>query len=79
MNKYGLILHEIGLGGLVEDLMSEVLKPLTAMLYPEWGGASLDDFHAFTVRRVCQLPSLFHPRVHPRRLDRRTVSNSWRS
>jgi hypothetical protein len=36
---YGLILHEIGLGGFIEDLMRHVLGPLAAPAYPEWGGA----------------------------------------
>ena len=49
MNQYGLILAEIGLGPALGAAMQAVVAPLAARLFPEVGGDSLDDHHAFTV------------------------------
>merc|ERR1711862_154021 len=48
MNKYGVILADMGLS-LVFDAVVSRLRPLTAKLFPDVGGASLDSHHTFTV------------------------------
>jgi len=50
MNNYGLILHEIGLAQLLEGLMQEYIVPVARVLFPQWGGGSLDSLHAFTIQ-----------------------------
>lgn len=49
MNRTGLVLADIGLGPALASAMRAVVSPLAARLFPEVGGESLDDAHAFTV------------------------------
>jgi hypothetical protein len=49
MNDYGVVLETLGLGGLAQGLMEAAVSPLAARLFPEVGGASLSDSHAFVV------------------------------
>eukprot|EP01113_Clastostelium_recurvatum_P029626 TRINITY_DN3577_c0_g1_i3.p1 TRINITY_DN3577_c0_g1~~TRINITY_DN3577_c0_g1_i3.p1 ORF type:complete len:166 (-),score=46.23 TRINITY_DN3577_c0_g1_i3:2-499(-) len=50
MNRYGLILDEIGFYPLFDKLREEYIVPLSSTLYPQYGGASLDSHHAFIVQ-----------------------------
>ena len=50
MNNYGLLLQEIGLAEVMQRLLAEVFSPMALVAFPDWGGASLDHTHAFTVR-----------------------------
>lgn len=49
MNHDGLVLHEVGLEGLIDDLLEQVAVPLGKALFPQVGGDSLDHHHGFTV------------------------------
>ncbi|MFT5683543.1 MAG: hypothetical protein ACI8RZ_004475 [Myxococcota bacterium] len=49
MNRYGVILSEIGMTEALEALMTQAIAPLAARCFPEVGGASLDDQHGFIV------------------------------
>lgn len=50
MNNYGIVLEELGLSQLLDELMHKYLAPLADLVFPEWGGASLDHHHSFTIR-----------------------------
>lgn len=49
MNRHGAIVDDFGLQPALRRLVVEGLRPFAALLYPEVGGASLDDHHAFVV------------------------------
>ena len=49
MNRYGLLLDDLGLGAAADRLTREVLRPLAATHFADLGGADLDDPHAFLV------------------------------
>lgn len=49
MNNYGLIINDIGMSPLVDALLAKVIRPLAAILYPQFGG-SLDHHHSFIVQ-----------------------------
>jgi len=49
MNNYGVILDEFGFYPFLDELMKKYISVLTRVLYPEWGGKSLDDHHGFIV------------------------------
>eukprot|EP00747_Dinoflagellata_sp_TGD_P030600 gnl/TRDRNA2_/TRDRNA2_134746_c0_seq1.p1 gnl/TRDRNA2_/TRDRNA2_134746_c0~~gnl/TRDRNA2_/TRDRNA2_134746_c0_seq1.p1 ORF type:complete len:298 (-),score=48.59 gnl/TRDRNA2_/TRDRNA2_134746_c0_seq1:59-952(-) len=49
MNRYGLVLNQLGLEPLITALQQEHLLPLQAALYPAEGSAP-DDHHCFIVR-----------------------------
>ncbi|XP_013410690.1 2-oxoglutarate and iron-dependent oxygenase domain-containing protein 2 [Lingula anatina] len=50
MNKYGTLLNELGFDeGLITPLREDYLRPITSLLYPDWGGDSLDSHKAFVV------------------------------
>lgn len=49
MNRYGVILDEIGLSAALRELMLLAIRPLAAHAFPEVGGSSLDDHHGFIV------------------------------
>jgi len=49
MNNYGVILNNIGMEPIFDKLL-EIIKPLTAILYPSWGGNSIDHHHTFIVQ-----------------------------
>ena len=42
-------LEELGFTDLVSSLRMEYLSPITRLLYPDWGGSSLDSHKAFIV------------------------------
>ncbi|XP_053328294.1 2-oxoglutarate and iron-dependent oxygenase domain-containing protein 2 [Spea bombifrons] len=51
MNNYGVLLNELGLDEtFITPLREKYLKPLTAVLYPDWGGSCLDSHKAFVVK-----------------------------
>ncbi|KAM9102404.1 2-oxoglutarate and iron-dependent oxygenase domain-containing protein 2 isoform X3 [Sarcophilus harrisii] len=51
MNNHGVLLHELGLDEpLVTPLREQYLQPLTALLYPDYGGGRLDSHRAFVVK-----------------------------
>ena len=49
MNKYGLVLNEIGMEPLFDSMQSRVLQRIAALLWPLEGG-SLDRHHSFVVQ-----------------------------
>lgn len=49
MNKYGIILNDIGLEPLMFAIQDEVVQPLSAVLFPT-EGSELESHHAFTIR-----------------------------
>ena len=49
MNKYGLVLNEIGMERLFDSLQERVLQPLARLVFPLEGG-SLDRHHSFVVQ-----------------------------
>jgi len=48
MNRYGLILSDIGLYQVYLDLYNSYFKPIFSILYPDYG-PSIDDNHSFIV------------------------------
>lgn len=57
MNRYGVVLREVGLGPLCETLLRRFVSPLAQRFYPEVG--KLRDYHGFIVRYTPQSqPSL---------------------
>ncbi|XP_033646815.1 2-oxoglutarate and iron-dependent oxygenase domain-containing protein 2-like [Asterias rubens] len=51
MNNYGVLLDDLGFGDqFVTPLIQEYLTPITKLLYPDCGGASLDSHKAFVVK-----------------------------
>ncbi|XP_058672787.1 2-oxoglutarate and iron-dependent oxygenase domain-containing protein 2 [Ammospiza caudacuta] len=50
MNNYGVLLGELGMDERLLTPLRERLRPLTALLYPELGGACLDSHRAFAVK-----------------------------
>jgi len=49
MNRFGIILDDIGFNTFLQDLMVQYVRPVAGYLYPEWGGNTLDDHHGFIV------------------------------
>lgn len=49
MNKYGLVLNEVGMEATFDTLQREVLQPIAKLLFPIEGG-SLDRHHSFVVQ-----------------------------
>jgi len=49
MNNYGLILNDMGLEGLLDNLMEGYLRPLAGLLYSDRGGGTIDHHHSFIV------------------------------
>lgn len=50
MHNYGVLLSEIGFDeGFLNPLREKYLNPLTSILYPDWGGGTLDSHRAFVV------------------------------
>ncbi|KAK7080925.1 2-oxoglutarate and iron-dependent oxygenase domain-containing protein 2 [Halocaridina rubra] len=50
MNRYGVSLGELGFDKFLTELRNVYITPLTRILYPDWGGASLDSNKAFIVK-----------------------------
>ena len=49
MNNYGAVLSELGLSQTMADVLEVYLKPLMALAFPDWAGATVDSHHAFTI------------------------------
>mmetsp|Transcript_9731 Transcript_9731/g.27222 ORF Transcript_9731/g.27222 Transcript_9731/m.27222 type:complete len:455 (-) Transcript_9731:166-1530(-) len=49
MNRYGIVLNQLGLEPIITSLQQEYILPLQRLLYPE-EGAEADDHHCFIVR-----------------------------
>ena len=49
MNRYGVILSELGLTEALEALLTQAIRPLAAECFPEVGGEHLDEHHGFIV------------------------------
>jgi len=47
MNKYGLVLQEVGLGGLCAQILTRLVNPLTRRFYPRIG--NMYNYHGFIV------------------------------
>ncbi|XP_051490132.1 2-oxoglutarate and iron-dependent oxygenase domain-containing protein 2 isoform X2 [Apus apus] len=51
MNKYGVLLNELGMDEtFITPLREKYLRPITALLYPDLGGSALDSHKAFVVK-----------------------------
>lgn len=51
MNKGGVSLDEMGFSeGLITPLIKNYLQPITKVLFPSWGGGSLDSYKSFVVK-----------------------------
>ncbi|XP_078337622.1 2-oxoglutarate and iron-dependent oxygenase domain-containing protein 2-like isoform X3 [Crassostrea virginica] len=51
MNKYGVLLNELGFDeNFFTPLREHYISAITSILYPDWGGASLDSHKAFVVK-----------------------------
>lgn len=50
MNRYGVVVDDIGMEQIMQKMMLEVVAPFAALLYPSQGGATLDHHHAFVVQ-----------------------------
>eukprot|EP01130_Rhizamoeba_saxonica_P005965 TRINITY_DN2364_c0_g1_i1.p1 TRINITY_DN2364_c0_g1~~TRINITY_DN2364_c0_g1_i1.p1 ORF type:complete len:432 (-),score=97.19 TRINITY_DN2364_c0_g1_i1:48-1343(-) len=50
MNNYGLILDDIGMENVLDHVMHKYVSPLSGLLFPEWGGETLDRHHGFMVQ-----------------------------
>lgn len=48
--NYGVILDEIGFYPFLHTMMTDWLAPFTRLLFPDYGGATLDDHHGFIVQ-----------------------------
>ena len=49
MHDHGVVLAHLGLTPLLDELVTRWLRPLAAELYPDLGGATLDEHHAYLV------------------------------
>lgn len=49
MNRDGVILDQVGISDAMQSLMARVVVPVARRRFPEVGGGSLDDHHAFVV------------------------------
>jgi len=45
-----VLLDELGFDDFITKLREEYLRPITSLLYPDWGGACLDSHKAFIVQ-----------------------------
>lgn len=51
MNRYGIILDQVGLEPAITELVQEYVRPLASMLFPELvGPTDADEHYAFTIR-----------------------------
>lgn len=51
MNKYGVLLNELGFDeDFLTPLREHYIAAITSLMYPDWGGASLDSHKAFVVK-----------------------------
>jgi hypothetical protein len=49
MNRYGLILSDIGLSPVLDWITRQVVRPLAAALYGDLGGGQIEEHHGFIV------------------------------
>uniref|UniRef100_A0A7S4HN90 Fe2OG dioxygenase domain-containing protein n=1 Tax=Vannella robusta TaxID=1487602 RepID=A0A7S4HN90_9EUKA len=49
LNKFGVLLSEMGLKSFLDDFLHKVASKLTSELFYEWGGSELDSHHGFIV------------------------------
>jgi len=49
MNKYGVVLDDLGFENMLDQLMINFIKPLASVLFPDVGGSTLDTHHGFVV------------------------------
>lgn len=63
MNNYGFVLEELGLQGLLHNILRRVLAPLASAFLPAWGGAALDSEHTFTIRLVTWPVAVWSPNM----------------
>jgi len=49
LSDYGVVLDDLGFATALDAVMRTCVRPLAAHLFPEVGGATLDDHHAFIV------------------------------
>ncbi len=49
MNKYGVILDDLGFGPFLNELMTKYVAPLSGLLFKDLGGDTLDEHHGFIV------------------------------
>ncbi|BBN15797.1 hypothetical protein MPTK1_7g00930 [Marchantia polymorpha subsp. ruderalis] len=49
MNNYGAVLDDIGMEGMLNELMINFINPMAAVLFANVGGSSLDTHHGFVV------------------------------
>lgn len=47
MNKYGLVLKDVGMGDVCEEFLHELVNPLVRRFYPRFG--AFKDYHGFIV------------------------------
>jgi len=50
MNRYGLVLDEIGFSPMLNNLLLQYVKPLATLLFPHYHGAELNSHHGFIVQ-----------------------------
>jgi len=50
MNNYGVILNHIGFKDLMYRILHDCISPFASFLYQDYGGATLDRHHSFTVK-----------------------------
>jgi hypothetical protein len=50
MNRYGVVVDDIGMEDIMQKIMVEIISPLATLLYSAQGGSSLDHHHAFVVQ-----------------------------
>lgn len=43
-------MDEFGFWDLLDELMRKYMTPMSSVLFPEWGGGSLDGHHGFAVQ-----------------------------
>ncbi|XP_050374944.1 2-oxoglutarate and iron-dependent oxygenase domain-containing protein CP2-like isoform X1 [Argentina anserina] len=49
MNKFGAVLDDFGFESMLDKLVEEFIRPMSRVLFPEVGGATLDSHHGFVV------------------------------
>ena len=62
-HRTGVVLEEIGLGGLAETLAGDVLSPFARLLHGAWTPWGIDSYHAFSIHVLHEHGSA--PRAEP--------------
>ncbi|KAL4223851.1 2-oxoglutarate and iron-dependent oxygenase domain-containing protein 2 [Mactra antiquata] len=50
MNRYGVLVHELGFQPFFTSLRENYFNPISQILFPDWGGGTLDSHKVFTVQ-----------------------------